>query len=95
MKIDGRDGPARDPAYLDWIRKQPCVLCGARSEAHHLKLPGQGRMGKKPDDYFAVPLCRTCHRTIEMHRLDVHELLLVHQFALSSLVAWVKETWGE
>jgi len=52
--------PARDPAYLIWLRRQPCLICGRRRgiEAHHLD-PNMARRG--PDDR-TVPLCPTHHR---------------------------------
>jgi len=55
----------RDPKYLKWVRKQPCVICQMtfpRAEAHHTETGG---MGMKGSDYATVPLCRFCH--------DVHD----------------------
>jgi hypothetical protein len=50
----------RDPAYLKWIRTQPCVLCGPRIniDAHHTESGGTGIKGS---DYSCVPLCPACH----------------------------------
>lgn len=53
---------ARDEEYLGFVRTYPCCACGkssAQSEAHHF---GPRGMGEKCSDYFAVPLCATCHR---------------------------------
>lgn len=51
-----------DPAYLDWIREQPCLVrarhrCG-RIEPAHLKTVKTGG-----SDYQVVPLCGLMHRT--------------------------------
>ena len=49
------------PAYLAYVRKHPCCLCGASpSEAHHWSHHG-GVMGSKVDDYRTVPLCHAHH----------------------------------
>lgn len=57
-----RRGPARDPAYLDWIRTLRCEACGrAPCEAAHTG--SDGGTGIKASDYSAVPLCHICHRT--------------------------------
>lgn len=53
--------------YTDWIKEQPCYVCGAPSEPHHLK--GIGCMsgaGMKAPDWATMPLCRTHHD--EMHQ---------------------------
>lgn len=57
-----RRGPARDAAYLTWIRSLPCAACGraARSEAAHVGT--DGGTGIKANDYSAIPLCAACHR---------------------------------
>ena len=50
------------PAYLAYVRKHPCCLCGRSEgiEAHHWSHHG-GVMGAKVDDYRTVPLCDPCH----------------------------------
>ena len=54
--------PARlkNPAYLAWVRRQPCIACGATSQAHHTVTKGAGG-----SDYRTVPLCW-------MHHADLH-----------------------
>lgn len=56
--------PERSEAYLAFIRTQPCIVTGARSgiEAHHWSPKGDGAMGRKPDDFSAVPLHALEHR---------------------------------
>jgi len=45
-----------DKVYLAWVRTQPCVVCGARAEPHHVVTRGAGG-----SDYFAIPVCREHH----------------------------------
>lgn len=58
-----------DRPYLDWLKKRFCVACsrGAPCDPAHIRsaserydkpLTGAGR---KPDDCWAVSLCRICH----------------------------------
>lgn len=60
---------AHDPAYLAMIRELPCLYCGVEpcGEAAHVKMTSALfgkplRFGKKPDDRWAVPLCRDDHQ---------------------------------
>lgn len=58
----------RDPAYLDWIRTQPCTACGASPvHAHHHPAAGHSSVGLKTSDYRTVPLCPVCHDRV--HRI--------------------------
>ncbi len=53
--------------YLQWVKSQPCCVCGATSDdAHHLIGHGQGGMGTKAHDLFTIPLCRIHHS--ELHK---------------------------
>lgn len=60
----------RDKEYLAWIRRLPCVCCGAerKVEAAHVRAGYSAKgwaptgMMQKPDDARAVPLCKDCHR---------------------------------
>jgi len=55
-----------DEKYLAWVKTQPCECCGMPSDdAHHLIGWGQGGMGTKAHDIFAIPLCRKHHT--ELH----------------------------
>ena len=58
----------RDKKYLAWIRKQSCLVTGARPEhthemmhAHHVRMGGQAGIGQKPSDYRTVPLLASEH----------------------------------
>ena len=63
-----RQPRVRNNSYLAFLRRQPCLNCGALpSDAAHVRFapPGSGwryvGKGEKPDDARAVPLCRACH----------------------------------
>ena len=51
------------PAYLRWIRDQPCVICGGQSEAAHLRMSSAeyGKVNYR-DDKWVNPLCAGHHR---------------------------------
>ncbi|MGL5221557.1 MAG: DUF968 domain-containing protein, partial [Plesiomonas shigelloides] len=53
--------------YTQWVKKQPCVCCGAQADdPHHLIGHGQGGTATKAHDVFTFPLCRKHHD--ELHR---------------------------
>lgn len=56
----------RDEDYKAFIRGQPCIICGCRSEHHHEPLNGRG-VGEKGPDNESLPLCFT-HHIAERHR---------------------------
>lgn len=49
----------KSQAHLAHVRKHACVNCGATApiEAAHVRTGSDAGMGRKPSDYFAVPLC--------------------------------------
>ncbi|MFG6139488.1 HNH endonuclease signature motif containing protein [Halomonas sp. B23F22_10] len=64
------DNRWRSPAYLRWVRQQPCARCGSPADdAHHVigLHWGLSGMGTTAPDSYAMPVCRACH-------LDVHRL---------------------
>jgi hypothetical protein len=68
------ESPERSEKYLDWIRDQPCLVCGRppRNEAHHEPKEGDPNMarGRKVSDYRTLPLCGPfgCHGEIDNGR---------------------------
>lgn len=51
--------------YTDWVKRQECCHCHAPADdPHHCIGFGDGYMGGKAHDLFAVPLCRNCHEFI-------------------------------
>lgn len=74
--LNQRQPRLHDPGYLKWLRKMPCCVCHkpAPCDAAHVKsaspLHGKPSSGTaKPDDRWAVPLCRSCH-TMQHNRGD-------------------------
>jgi hypothetical protein len=65
-----REPRETSPAFLNYVRRQPCCVCGGPplSEAAHVKMgslphgkrPAGGN--ERPSDRWAVPLCADCHR---------------------------------
>lgn len=52
----------KDRNYLQWIKGQPCLVCGKPSEACHVRRYHWGAgISKKPHDYCVIQLCRDCH----------------------------------
>lgn len=56
----------RSQEYLDWVKTQPCVICGAPADdAHHIIGCGSmGGMGMKAPDSMTMPVCRGHHQAI-------------------------------
>jgi hypothetical protein len=62
----------REPDHLEYVRSQPCVLCGRTpSDAHHLKFGQPRSLGRKVSDEFTVPLSRTHHRQLHLSGKEV------------------------
>jgi hypothetical protein len=62
-KAPKRSDRWKSQAHLGHVRKHACVNCGAVApiEAAHVRMGSDAGMGRKPSDYYAVPLCRDCH----------------------------------
>jgi hypothetical protein len=79
--------PTRNPAYLAWIRTQPCVICGRTGwiEAAHTGLRG---LGQKSSDTSAIPLCAKHHRTGKdsYHRLGARQFAQTHNLDIAAIV---------
>ena len=52
----------KNSKYLEWLRKQPCHMCGSQAEPHHCI--EHGGTAKRNYDEYCVPLCRTHHNFI-------------------------------
>ncbi len=76
--------PIRDPDYLRFIKRLPCVSCLGTWWIDPCHTGGHG-LGSKSCDMQAIPLCRKCHREFdadphgfaESHRLDIPTLVRV------------------
>lgn len=54
-----------DRAYLQWVKTQPCALCGMPADdAHHIIGMGFGGMGMTAPDLLTIPVCRADHGRI-------------------------------
>lgn len=58
----------KSQAHLSHVRSFACVNCGgvnaAKSESAHVRMGSDAGTGRKPSDYWAVPLCggpQGCH----------------------------------
>lgn len=58
--------PERDADYLNFVREQPCIICGLqhRSHAHHIRDTRTAGEAIKSPDWYAIPLCQDCHMNI-------------------------------
>lgn len=59
----------RCKAYLEWLRTQPCIVCGRQPSeylsvmAAHQNLTKNAKgISTKVDDTWALPVCTECHR---------------------------------
>src|SRR5438552_8216787 len=80
--------PVRNPAYLRFVRRHACCVCGKTwsVEAAHT---GPHGLGQKAPDESCIPLCWKHHRTgrdsyhvlgrvrfSELHNLDIPAIIL-------------------
>jgi len=73
----------KSPKYLEYVRQQPCLICGAKqSQAHHHQTKNNHGTALKPGDYWCIPLCLGCHQMLHFvgkktffkrHRIDVFQ----------------------
>lgn len=68
MTLSQRHPRQRDPRFLAFVRTAPCVICGGKAEAAHIRMacPERGKPftgAGKPSDCFCTPLCAYHHRT--------------------------------
>ena len=55
----------RDRDHVQYVAKQPCLICGRQPcDAHHLRFSQNRALGRKVSDEFTVPLCRGHHREV-------------------------------
>ena len=53
-----------DKAYREWLRKQPCCVCGMVNGvvvAHQRHKSDANGFNVTPSDTYALPLCNYCH----------------------------------
>ena len=89
MTPDPKPQTDKDPKYLAWIRKQPCVITGKTPcEAHHTETGG---VGMKGSDYSALPLHHAEHR--RCHQVGVVRFwhISIQGSIIDHLVRYIKE----
>ena len=67
--VEQREPRKRDKDYLSYIASLSCVICGNPNvECAHIRMASfeygktETGAGRKPDDYWVVPLCANHHR---------------------------------
>lgn len=61
----------RSARYMAYIRTLPCLICGDKSQAHHITYAQPRAMSSKTSDAFCVPLCAKHHH--ELHNSPLGE----------------------
>ncbi len=91
--IAGRQ-PVKDGEYLDFIRKQPCFICGRRpSEAAHVGLRG---MRQKSGDRETVPMCADHHRlTFYSHHVLGKRFWTHHGYVKEKVIQFYTDRFEE
>mgnify|MGYP003641000743 CR=1 FL=1 len=80
----------RNPAYLNWLRKQNCVVSGKKAQcAHHIRLGTNGGTGLKPSDYFCIPLTNEFHTTGPNALHLIGEETFLREFKINPLELFV------
>jgi hypothetical protein len=92
-----KDGEYRDPKYLSWVLKYPCLIpgCGVKNDLqsdglityHHFKGLKGGGMSIKPPDYHVVPLCDEHHNL--WHRMGESYFNLDREYILTKMLEYI------
>ena len=80
-----REPRQHDKRHLDFVRSQPCCICGEDTtvEAAHIRtgsIPHGKRstgMQEKPSDKWAVPLCKVHHD--QQHSMNEMKFWAMHR----------------
>ena len=88
--------PERNPKYLAFIRRLPCVACLSNRgvEASHF---GPHGIGQKSSDLQTLPLCHKCHRTgpNAYHKLGPRRFAEFHNLDPQALIQKFNTFWEE
>ena len=64
---DPKDTAYRNPKYLQFIRGKPCIICGQKSVAAHIRKQYWGAgTSQKPHDYVTINLCPIHHFELDI-----------------------------
>ena len=82
--------PLRCPKYLEFLRLAPCSLsgreghvCVGRVQAAHYRGSGDGGMGMKPGDQWAMPLCAGAH--YQQHQIGEVAFEKLHRISMREI----------
>lgn len=77
-----------DPAYLRFIRRQPCAVEGCKSNYQEAAHTGARALGRKANDRLAIPLCLFHHQTGNQsyHHLGRRRFEKVHCLDIAGLI---------
>lgn len=101
MRSATRAKTGKDPAYLKWIREQPCAVpgCAVASptiyarEAAHVGMRG---MSQKCADREAIPLCAWHHRLgPQSHHRAGKRFWSLHSIDREELIAYYNNRFEE
>lgn len=88
--------PERDWQYLKFIRRFPCIGCGATRfvEAMHV---GPHGLGQKASDRDTLPGCAKCHRTgpEALHKIGPAKFQALHKISFMDLITYFQGMYGK
>lgn len=65
-KRKAKSGRWKSQAHCNWLRGFACCACDSDVciEVSHIRIGTDGGMGRKPSDYYSLPLCKICHQSL-------------------------------
>jgi len=81
----------RDKKYLGIVRKEPCLICGKESEAHHIMYAEPRGVALKVGDNWTVPVCHEHHMSI--HHYGNEKKWWIFQGV--DPIEWAEKKWRE
>jgi hypothetical protein len=65
-KKQNRTDRWKSQAHCSWLRGFACAACDSDVciEVSHIRIGTDGATGRKPSDFYALPLCKSCHQTL-------------------------------
>ena len=85
-----KQGECKNPQYIAFIRTKPCIICGRKAVAAHVRnLKWGAGVGQKPWDYCAVPLCDdpfgiSHHKTLD--KISMKDFEYLHEVNLRDVI---------
>ena len=85
-----------DPAYLRFIREQPCTIQTCKSRFQEAAHTGGRGLSRKANDHQAIPLCPFHHRTgsRSFHQLGRRGFEAFYKLDINAIVKELNE-WYE